>query len=262
MFEDWFFQIAVPASRRNNGKKVIIRDNLGSHLFYKVIEACEENNISFPFLPKNSTHLCQPLDVTILRPIKISWRKVLTDWKLHNKGVIPKLVFPSLLKKMLANCSEKISANILSGFEATGISPYNLEKVLTKMRLRNDGANQNNPATVESFSNIMTELTRVNEQPAITRKKKMYVPSGKSISSADLEDEADVIPTTSTSIHIDDPQDDSDHSSRSSVVDETEDDILTPVETASDIHESDFAMTSFIYNAGMKKKTKDFLLHK
>ncbi|KAG5873484.1 hypothetical protein JTB14_029161 [Gonioctena quinquepunctata] len=201
LFEDWFFQIALPALRSNDGKKVIIGDNLGSHLSFKVIEACEENNLSFVFLPKNSTHLCQPLELAVFRPIKISWRKVLTDWKLHNKGVIPKQVFPSLLKKMLANCSEKISANILSGFEATGILPYNPEKVLTKIRPRNDKANQNNPAMVESFSYIMTELTRVNERPAITRKKEINVPSGKSIGLADLEVEADVIPTTS--IHMD-----------------------------------------------------------
>ncbi|KAG5871538.1 hypothetical protein JTB14_023962 [Gonioctena quinquepunctata] len=179
VFEGWFFQIALPALGRNDGKK----------------------------------------------------------------GVIPKQVFPSLLKKTLANCGEKISANILSGFEATGISTYNPEKVLPKIRPRNDETNQNNPAMVESFSNIMTELTRVNERPAITRKKKINVPSGKSIGLADLEEEADVIST-------------SDHSSRSSVVDETEDDIMTPVETASDIHESDFILTSFIYNAGTKKETK------
>ncbi|KAG5858271.1 hypothetical protein JTB14_028053 [Gonioctena quinquepunctata] len=249
-------EIALPALRRNDGKKVIIGNNLESHLSYKVIKACEENNISFVFLPKYSTHLCQPLDVAVFGPIKISWRKVLTDWKLHSKGVIPKQVYPSLPKKMLANCREKMSANILSGFEATGISPFNPEKVLTKIRPRNDEANQNNPAMVESFSNILTELTRENERPAITRKIKIYVPSGKSIGLANLEVEADVIPTTSTLIHIDDPQYDSDHSSRSSVVNETEDDIMTPVETASDIHESDFVLTSFIYNAGTKKETR------
>ncbi|KAG5899092.1 hypothetical protein JTB14_021595 [Gonioctena quinquepunctata] len=106
----------------------------------------------------------------------------------------------------------------------------------------------------------MTELTRVNERTAITRKKKINVPSGKSIGLADLGVEVDVIPTTSTSKHINDPQDDSDHSSRSSVVDETEDDIMTPVETASDIHESDCVLTSFIYNAGTKKETKKLFL--
>ncbi|KAJ8910933.1 hypothetical protein NQ315_014353 [Exocentrus adspersus] len=137
-FEDWFFQLALPHLRRKDGKKIIIGDNLGSHLPYKVLSACQENNIAFVFLPKKSTHICEPLDVAVrgFRPIKIAWRKVLTEWKMHHKGVVPKQTFPSLLKKMLDRIDESIKKNIISGFEATGIFPFNPEKVLNKMKPR------------------------------------------------------------------------------------------------------------------------------
>ena len=76
-FHDWFVKIALPHLRRLPGKKVLIGDNLSSHLSTEVIRECEENDIKFCFLPSNATHLCQPLDVAFFRPLKTSWRKIL-----------------------------------------------------------------------------------------------------------------------------------------------------------------------------------------
>lgn len=80
-FEDWFLKIAFPFLRRKQEKKILIGDNLASHLSYSVIKSCMENDIHFVFLPKNSTHLCQPLDVAVFGPLKRVWRDVLTEWK-------------------------------------------------------------------------------------------------------------------------------------------------------------------------------------
>ena len=80
-FSDWFTTTAFPYLKKLPGKKVLIGDNLSSHLSLEVISACEENDISFIFLPPNSTHLCQPLDVSFFRPLKIAWRQILERWK-------------------------------------------------------------------------------------------------------------------------------------------------------------------------------------
>ena len=50
------------------GKKVLIGDNLSSHLSAEIIQKCEENKIAFCFLPSHSTPLLQPLDVAFFRP--------------------------------------------------------------------------------------------------------------------------------------------------------------------------------------------------
>jgi hypothetical protein len=50
--EDWFFENYLPVACRLPGKKVLIRDNLSSHLSTKVIVACKENNIKFVCLPQ------------------------------------------------------------------------------------------------------------------------------------------------------------------------------------------------------------------
>jgi len=33
------------------------------------------------FLPENSTHIMQPLDVSVFGPMKKRWRTILNDWK-------------------------------------------------------------------------------------------------------------------------------------------------------------------------------------
>jgi hypothetical protein len=61
--------------------KVLVGDNLVAHLSPVVTNLCEEHNIRFIFLPENSTHFLQPLDVGVFGPLKRRWRTVLADWK-------------------------------------------------------------------------------------------------------------------------------------------------------------------------------------
>lgn len=81
IFSDWFNKIAYPYLRRLEGQKIIIGDNLSSHLSLNIINKCVDADIEFKFFPLLSTHICQPLDVPYFRPIKATWRKQLTKWK-------------------------------------------------------------------------------------------------------------------------------------------------------------------------------------
>ena len=63
-FQDWFLHIALPELKKRNGPKVMIGDNLSSHLSIDIIQKCVENDIRFVFLPANSTHLVQ-VDTTM-----------------------------------------------------------------------------------------------------------------------------------------------------------------------------------------------------
>ena len=69
-FEDWFNTVAFSYLKMLNGKKVMIGDNLSSYLSAQVIKSCEENDISFIFLPPISTQFMQPLEVAFFRPLK------------------------------------------------------------------------------------------------------------------------------------------------------------------------------------------------
>ena len=83
-FEKWFFTLALPKLKRKVGRKLLVGDNLASHLSASVIEACRLHDIEFVCFPPNATHLIQPLDVGVFAPLKNAWRAVLTEYKLKH----------------------------------------------------------------------------------------------------------------------------------------------------------------------------------
>lgn len=50
-FSDWFMTVALPHLKKLDGKKLMIEDNLSSHLSLEVIQKCEEHDRAFVFLP-------------------------------------------------------------------------------------------------------------------------------------------------------------------------------------------------------------------
>ena len=119
-FEDWFEAIALPYFLKLEGKKVLIGDNLSSHLSVEVVRKCEFNQILLVFLPPNSTHILQPPDVSFFRPIKKAWRKILEDKKRSCRGKpcsLAKDSFPLLLKSLYKEVYTSAASNIKAGFE-------------------------------------------------------------------------------------------------------------------------------------------------
>jgi len=115
----------------------MIGDNLASHISLAVIEKCKDYNIRFILLPPNSTHLCQPLDVSFFRPLKIHWRNALLAYKSKHRASIPKTEFPRVFKNAydklnIDNCAPK---NLISGFKATGI--YTLDENIVLFKIPN-----------------------------------------------------------------------------------------------------------------------------
>ncbi len=109
--------------------KVLLGDNLAAHLSPYVTSLCKEHNVRyvrypyryrtktikmisftyginvsvpifdrFIFLPENSTHILQPLDVAVFATMKKRWRAIVTEWKEEcsrngtNYATIPKQV--------------------------------------------------------------------------------------------------------------------------------------------------------------------------
>ena len=129
IFEDWFEKVALPYFNKctDPGNKVIIGDNMPPHINANVIRKAEENEIKFVFLPPNSTHFLQPLDVSVFRTLKAEWRKSLTAWKLHEGRrltVLPKWAVPDLLRRLDEAMAEKWGPLAQAGFSASGIYPF------------------------------------------------------------------------------------------------------------------------------------------
>ena len=135
VFDDWFERVVVPwAVSKRPLNTVMIGDNLSAHISPVTLKLASEVGISFRLLPPNTTHYLQPLDVAVFSPLKLAWRKQLTDYK---RDTLNK----SLLKKHFSEqfkilCSSIKADNVKSGFRATGLIPYDPEAAVARMPSR------------------------------------------------------------------------------------------------------------------------------
>jgi hypothetical protein len=132
-FEDWYFKILLLAARCLEGKKILIGDNLASHISLKVIQSCRENNIEFVCLPPNATDIMQPLDVGFFDPMKAAWRAQLRKYADRDPTakLLLKTEFPSMLKELLEALSPE--KHLPTAFKKCSLVPVNHEKVLGRL---------------------------------------------------------------------------------------------------------------------------------
>lgn len=170
-------------------KKAIIGDNLASHLNFDVIQMCRENNIQFVLLIPNSTHLSQPLDVCVFRPVKGTWRIVLSEWKQTYKGALRKDHFPALLKKTIEKLGDNMAANIRSGFKSTGIYPVNRHEILKRLRHNENIDTGNGALWSTGLMNMLAEHHTAATEQKQTKRKRVKAPPGTSLTDFHEEEE-------------------------------------------------------------------------
>lgn len=183
IFEDWFMTIILPWAKKKTGTKVLIGDNLASHMNHKIVELCEANDIRFVFLPPNSSHITQPLDVCYFGPLKKLWRNILLRYKTNNprEATINKSHFPELLKQLMIQLNEKTS-NIRSAFKSTGIYPLNSYEVIKRLP---DEKLPSDHSIDQALLNYLKENRAPNPMKKVRNRKLNAIP-GKSVSSEDF----------------------------------------------------------------------------
>ncbi|XP_063232409.1 uncharacterized protein LOC134536584 [Bacillus rossius redtenbacheri] len=198
-FSDWVETIAIPYLKKLDGTKYLIGDNLASHLSVDIIQLCNINNIKFIFLPTNSTHLTQPLDVAFFRPMKNSWRQILEEWKKgpgRNEASVPKDKFPGLLKKLVSTLKED---NVRSGFRKCGIVPLCRNKVLQMLPSIDSSAQSETQSTQQSpavqaidstFKELLKSLRQSDSPKTRQKRRRVTVIPGKSMEVKDFEESA------------------------------------------------------------------------
>lgn len=259
IFEDWFFSIVLPYFKKlGDQKKVMIGDNLSSHISQKVIQCCHDNNISFVLLPPNSTHLTQPLDVAYFRPLKIKWRQVLNSWKEKNKGNVPKTHFPRLVGLTMKELGSQSSKNLIAGFESCGIVPLNPQKVLN--HIPNSNSNAMSDSWLRTFEGFL-EQQRRKETTVKTKKRRLTVPPGQSIAhpnnNSDDEDDPDINVVLSDQDEISVNENLIEHipktsrSNQNNISHDVENNLLNEPKH---FNIGDFILVKYLYNAGTKKE--------
>lgn len=193
-FEDWFSTHFLPIALKKEGKKVLLCDNLSSHISVKTLKLCKDNDVKFICLVPNSTHILQPLDVGYFSALKSSWRSVLLNWRQTTRGkkavALPKNCFATLVKRTLELNAHHSSSNIIAGFRAAGIYPLNRQEALN--RLAEYAKTPINVTDVkealgESFKSYLSEIRTADLGIQNQRKFQMPVSAGKSVSVEEVE---------------------------------------------------------------------------
>ena len=126
-----FNRYTTPKSSR--ARRLLIVDGHSSHVNMEFILLCDLLRILLLILPPHSTHRLQPLDVSLFSPLATYYTQGLTQLMFTSLGTVRMSkrsfwsVFWPAWKKAFT------SKNIASGFEKTGIFPYNPSVTLDKI---------------------------------------------------------------------------------------------------------------------------------
>jgi hypothetical protein len=126
----WLKRVFDPETKeRANGRsRVLILDGFGTHETLEILEYCFANNIILCRLPSHTSHKLQPCDVAAFGPLKTAYRDQAERLERGGVNTIGKEHFTSLYKP--ARERAFTPKNIKAGFAASGLCPFNPERVL------------------------------------------------------------------------------------------------------------------------------------
>lgn len=102
---------------------LLLIDNHSSHLSIEALDYAAMNGITLLSFPPHCSHKLQPLDVSVYGPVKSYYETECKSWVRNTQEKIEMFNIPELVRNTLYLALTPI--NILSGFKATGIWPFN-----------------------------------------------------------------------------------------------------------------------------------------
>jgi hypothetical protein len=155
----WLQRIFDPATKeRARGKpRVLICDGFGTHETLEVLEFCFANNILLCRLPSHTSHKLQPCDVAVFSPLKAAYREQVERLERGGVNTIGKEHFTPLYSP--AREKAFTSKNIIAGFAASGLFPFNPDRVLRSM------PKPLADLTIPKADEVNVEACRENEVP-------------------------------------------------------------------------------------------------
>ena len=132
------FERSVPGNVKR--PLLLVYDGYGSHYNKEIILRAIQLKVILCLLPANATHLIQPLDIAVFRPFKAILKKKINQYMIDHAST-------SFSKKEAIKISSeawkegviKKSANIISGFKASGIYPCSYPKMQQRWKLYHNG---------------------------------------------------------------------------------------------------------------------------
>jgi DDE superfamily endonuclease/Tc5 transposase DNA-binding domain len=126
--------IAETLPKKADAHRILLLDNHGSHITTEFMWICFQNNIRLIYLPPHSSHVLQPLDLSIFSQIKRSYRKQIEELaRFEDSAPTKKIRFVEYY-----NQARKHALNedyIKAGWRGAGLFPWNPKKVLQSSQI-------------------------------------------------------------------------------------------------------------------------------
>ncbi|KAL0829661.1 hypothetical protein ABMA28_003167 [Loxostege sticticalis] len=126
VFEKYFLKTFLPTIG-DQRPVLLIYDGHATHVGLNIIEKAREAGVTILKLPSHTSHVLQPLDISLMKPFKDRWDALLVKWQRLNVGVpLPKKEFARLIGEVWKQIDSQILKN---GFRKAGIFPLNVDEI-------------------------------------------------------------------------------------------------------------------------------------
>ena len=158
LFKSWFTTIFLPHTAHLR-PAVLILDGHGSYLTIDVIDLAREHNVILYCLPPHTTHLLQPLDVSVVKSLKAYFTKLCGQVKLLTLGTakvinVNRTNFTAIFREAFEKSMSIPS--IKNGFRKCGVYPFSPEAI-DWSKIFSDDASPIASASVATTSNAVDE---------------------------------------------------------------------------------------------------------
>jgi len=126
-FIEWFRHFIGQVRPSPDSPILLVLDNHETHLSIDFIDIAKTNGVVLVTIPPHKSHKLQPLDISVYGPFKKLYNREIDSWLVSNPA---KTVSIYELAELSGRAWIKASmpANIISGFAAAGLFPFQPDK--------------------------------------------------------------------------------------------------------------------------------------
>ncbi len=117
---DWFRNLLIP-SLPEERPVLLILDGHSSHVSHEVRQLAIENQVHMLKLPPHLTHLLQPLDISVFKPMKATYYSAVADFTRKERRALTKRSFPEVMAVLWSKFNPETAKG---GFRGCGIHPF------------------------------------------------------------------------------------------------------------------------------------------
>lgn len=139
---------------------IVFLDGHSSHLTYHLSKFCNDHDIVLITLFPNATHVLQPLDVSVFKPLKQGWGQGVHEWRMsNNREKLTKYNFAPILGKIIDSSLK--TDTIKNGFKRTGLCPFDPNQVdYSKVEILSSAPKQPKETGISTVSNSGPSLSQ------------------------------------------------------------------------------------------------------